>query len=159
MWSTTDFERIVQEIHMKYYNRGFFNKEKEEIKEICQVTGRDKKEVKKAIEEIKNPVSINERIQTKRNSRGIRRYANALDGSYMSNHPEEQTHIQPKVVDRSAHCPRCKSTSIAYGGKRLSLGRTLVGYGLAGETGAILGGLTGKKGYAKCLNCGKTWKI
>lgn len=56
------------------------------------------------------------------------------------------------------HCPRCKSTSISYQDK-ISYGRAAVGGILAGGTGAVLGGLTGKKGYAVCLNCGKRWKI
>ena len=56
------------------------------------------------------------------------------------------------------HCPRCKSTSISYQDK-ISYSRAAVGGILAGGTGAVLGGLTGKKGYAVCLNCGKRWKI
>lgn len=55
-------------------------------------------------------------------------------------------------------CPKCHSTSISYQNK-VSVGRAAVGGALAGPTGAVLGGLTGKKGYAVCLNCGKRWKI
>lgn len=37
--------------------------------------------------------------------------------------------------------------------------RAIVGGTVAGKEGAVLGGLTGGKGYAVCLNCGKRWKI
>lgn len=57
-----------------------------------------------------------------------------------------------------ARCPKCHSTSISYQDK-ISVGRAVVGGTVAGGTGAVLGGLTGKKGYAVCLNCGKRWKI
>ena len=60
---------------------------------------------------------------------------------------------------RTPRCPKCHSTSISYDTKKLSFGRALVGDALAGSTGAILGGLSSKKGYAVCLNCGKRWKI
>ncbi len=59
----------------------------------------------------------------------------------------------------TVHCPKCRSTSISYDTKKLSVGRALVGDALAGPTGAIIGGLSSKKGYAVCLNCGKRWKI
>lgn len=55
-------------------------------------------------------------------------------------------------------CPKCHSTSISYQDK-ISIGRAIVGGTVAGKEGAVLGGLTGGKGYAVCLNCGKRWKI
>lgn len=58
-----------------------------------------------------------------------------------------------------ASCPKCHSTSISYDTKKLSVGRAIVGNAVAGPTGAIIGGLSSKKGYAVCLNCGKRWKI
>lgn len=60
---------------------------------------------------------------------------------------------------KTSCCPKCRSTQITYGGNRISLGRAVVGGAVAGPAGATLGGLTGKKGYAVCLNCGKRWKI
>lgn len=56
-------------------------------------------------------------------------------------------------------CPKCHSTSITYDTKKLSIGRAIVGNAIAGAPGAILGGLSSKKGYAVCLNCGKRWKV
>lgn len=72
---------------------------------------------------------------------------------------KKETRKRAKEERKAAHCPKCKSTSISYTGKKLSVGRGVVGYGLAGPTGAILGGLSSKEGYAVCLKCGKRWKI
>lgn len=60
---------------------------------------------------------------------------------------------------KQAKCPKCGSTSISYQNKKLSLGRAIVGDAVAGPAGAVLGGLSSKKGYAVCLKCGKQWKI
>lgn len=59
----------------------------------------------------------------------------------------------------TARCPRCRSTSITYQNKRLSVGRAIAGDVIAGPTGAVLGGLSSKNGYAVCLKCGKRWKV
>ena len=67
--------------------------------------------------------------------------------------------LQKMQYYRLAKCPRCRSTSISYDTKKLSIGRALVGDAIAGAPGAVLGGLSSKKGYAVCLNCGKRWKL
>lgn len=67
--------------------------------------------------------------------------------------------------DKVPHCPKCHSTNITFNRKKLSVGRTAVG-GVTGMLlgpvaavgGAMLGGMTSKKGKVKCLNCGKDWK-
>lgn len=61
--------------------------------------------------------------------------------------------------DKTVRCPKCGSTSISYTNKKLSLGRAIAGDTVAGPAGAVLGGLSSKKGYAVCLKCGKQWKI
>jgi DNA-directed RNA polymerase subunit M/transcription elongation factor TFIIS len=61
-------------------------------------------------------------------------------------------------ADHVPYCPKCKSTQLTYV-KRLSYGRAIIGHEIAGEAGEILGGITGKKGWIKCMNCGHTWKI
>ena len=66
---------------------------------------------------------------------------------------------QENIYKKMAKCPRCGSTSLSYDTKKLSIGRAFVGDAIAGAPGAILGGLSSKKGYAVCLNCGKRWKI
>lgn len=61
--------------------------------------------------------------------------------------------------DHIPYCPKCKSTSLTYTNKKLSIGRAVTGKLLFGSDGAVLGGLTSKKGYVKCLNCGHKWKL
>lgn len=61
--------------------------------------------------------------------------------------------------DKIPFCPKCKSTSLTYQNKKLSVGRAFTGKFLFGEEGAVLGGLTSKKGYVVCLNCGHKWKL
>ncbi|WP_051599161.1 hypothetical protein [Metaclostridioides mangenotii] len=57
------------------------------------------------------------------------------------------------------YCPKCHSQNVVYQNNKLSVGRAVVGDALYGDKGAILGGLTGKKGILKCLKCGHTWDI
>ena len=75
---------------------------------------------------------------------------------------EEKEHINKLKKEHIPYCPKCHSTSLQYleHRKRLSLGRAVVGGAVAGDVGAVLGGLTSKKykGKIKCLNCGHTWK-
>lgn len=71
----------------------------------------------------------------------------------------EKERLKELNKTHTVYCKKCKSTNIEYVEKKLSIGRALVGNELAGPTGAILGGLSSKKGYAKCLNCGYKWKI
>ena len=148
-----DFESIVKEIHMKYYSQGIFGQERAEIKEICKLTGASKKEAKEAIEKIKHPYGkqwlLDKEIKENERMEEIR-----------------QEKLQKKVLEQQASvlrnmakCPRCGSTSISYDTKKLSVGRALVGDAVAGAPGAVLGGLSSKKGYAVCLNCGKKWKV
>lgn len=59
---------------------------------------------------------------------------------------------------RVAYCPKCGSTSIQLTNKKLSIGRAAVGGAIAGSAGAVMGGLSSKKMYCVCLNCGYTWK-
>ncbi|EHA0994597.1 hypothetical protein ACHM2J_13130 [Clostridium perfringens] len=61
--------------------------------------------------------------------------------------------------DKIPYCPKCHSTSLTYQNKKLSVGRAITGKILFGEEGAILGGLSSKKGYVKYLNCGHKWKL
>lgn len=69
--------------------------------------------------------------------------------------------------DKIPYCRKCHSTNLTFNGKKLSVGRTIVGGGtgllllgpLAGGVGAVLGGFSSKKGKMRCMNCGKRWKI
>ena len=148
-----DLEKIAYEVHMRYYSQGKFGQDRAEIKEICQLSGVSKKEAKEAIEKIKHPNGKQwiweKEIEEQKRKEQVR-----------------YEKLQKKVVEQQdsmyrnmAKCPRCGSTSISYDTKKLSIGRALVGDAIAGAPGAILGGLSSKKGYAVCLKCGKRWKI
>lgn len=93
-------------------------------------------------------------------------YRRELRIKYYEKHPERITTQKSvnefehkQTENKIPHCPKCRSTAISYESKKLSLGRAAVGGILAGPAGAVLGGVTSKKGYAVCLNCGKRWKI
>lgn len=58
-----------------------------------------------------------------------------------------------------ACCPKCGSTSIQAGNKKLSVGRALVGTMIMPGVGTVLGGLSSKKTVCTCLNCGHKWKL
>mgnify|MGYP004551013871 FL=1 len=149
----TDLEKVASEVHMKYYSQGKFGQDRAEIKEVCQMTGVSKKEAKEAIEKIKHPNGkqwlLDKEIEENKRMEEI-----------------QEQKLQKKVLEQQASvlrnmakCPRCGSTSISYDTKKLSIGRAIVGDAIAGPTGAILGGLSSKKGYGVCLKCGKRWKL
>lgn len=77
--------------------------------------------------------------------------------------PSKRKNVKEKIKENKANaiacCPKCSSTSITYQAKKLSVGRAIVGNAVFGGAGAVMGGLSSKKGYCKCLNCGKVWKI
>lgn len=142
------FDKTLVEIHKELGRHSISWGKGKEIDAICSRMNVDKDTAKKLYKEIRDEE--------------IKRSAE----KYKREHPEKMT-TQEFVDDfnrRQAErkipkCPRCKSTSLTYTTKKLSLGRAAVGYGLAGPAGGVLGGLTSKKGYAVCLNCGKKWKI
>lgn len=82
---------------------------------------------------------------------------------YKEDQQKERDRLEQLKKEHIPYCPHCHSTSITYieHRKKLSIGRAVVGGIVAGEAGAVLGGLTSKKvkGEVKCLNCGYTWKI
>ena len=61
--------------------------------------------------------------------------------------------------DHIPYCPKCKSTSLTYANKKLSISRAVTGGILLGPIGAAVGGITSKQGYVQCLNCGHKWKL
>lgn len=71
----------------------------------------------------------------------------------------EKARVEQLKKDKIPFCPKCHSTSITYQDKKLSIGRAIAGGAVAGGAGAVLGGLTSKKGKLKCLNCGHEWKL
>lgn len=72
---------------------------------------------------------------------------------------EEKAKLKELDNQGIPYCPKCHSTHVQFIVKKLSVGRAVVGGAIAGPTGAILGGLSSKKGKLKCLKCGHSWKI
>lgn len=71
----------------------------------------------------------------------------------------QKERVEQLKRDHVPYCPKCKSTSLTYQNKKLSVGRAVAGGFIMGPVGAAVGGMTSKKGYVKCLNCGHKWKI
>lgn len=133
-----EFKKILLEVHNEYKKHSANWGKSKEINEICRRTGVDRKTAKKALHDMEHPWEykyLQEDIININKKRG-----------------------EEKEEEKIAKCPKCRSTSISYLNK-VSVGRAIIGGALAGSEGAVLGGLTGKKGYAVCLNCGKRWKV
>ncbi len=144
----TDLEKLVDEIY--YNNKG---NRTYSAKELMRRTGMEFKEAMDLIQKKHHSPEVRAEEKRKRaeykemqrqNMANLRNSLNALASLSASS----------KVV----RCPKCRSTSIGYQDK-VSVGRAAMGGMIAGPAGAVLGGLTGKKGYAVCLNCGKRWKV
>lgn len=71
----------------------------------------------------------------------------------------EKERLEQLKRDKIPYCPKCHSTSLTYQNKKLSIGRAVTGGVLLGGVVAVVGGLSSKKGYVKCLNCGHKWKL
>lgn len=130
------------------YNKFPFDKVKG-IKEFHDISGRGLRESKEMMDIFYNSSEFEllnkktqEKIEIRREVKKIRK--------------EEVAEMRRNGI---AMCPKCHSTSISYDTKKLSIGRAIVGDAIAGAPGAVLGGLSSKKGYGVCLNCGKRWKI
>lgn len=144
----TDLQKLIDEIYQKYKGNPTYS-----AKELQKRSGM----------EFKQAMFL---IKQKQRSPEVK----AEEARIRAEHKERQKQINQQIMgnfeklgnafgkSKVPHCPRCKSTSISYQDK-ISYGRAAVGGILAGGTGAVLGGLTGKKGYAVCLNCGKRWKV
>ena len=156
-----EFDAMADEIYKEYMS-GAYGKDK--VKAICNLqerTGVDLKTAMDAIDIRIDGMTYSEK-QKKRKDELKARDAE-LNARY-AELKEQQKENWAKLAgimasSKVARCPKCHSTSIAYDSKKVSVGRAIVGNAVAGPTGAIIGGLSGKKGYAVCLNCGKRWKI
>lgn len=139
---TKRIEKIVLNIkNTRKGGRGF--KDRKILSEICTATGMSNEISKLFLENMEHPYGKNyiSQADIARNKQAIENYRSAV------------------AENRTAHCPRCGSTQLAYDTKKLSVGRGIVGDMVAGTPGMIMGGLSSKKGYRVCLNCGKRWKL
>lgn len=145
----SDLDRLVDEIWMRNPVQRV-----NAIKELQKATGMGLKEAKEVMDDKYNSL---EGKEAKANVRFAHKEKQRQNKENMKN--AISTLASVTSGSKISHCPKCRSTQITYGGSRISLGRAVVGGAVAGPAGATLGGLTGKKGYAVCLNCGKRWKI
>jgi len=82
-----------------------------------------------------------------------------MKGKESAAREEAEERLDELKREKVPYCPKCHSTSLTYLDQKLDIGRAMIGDAIAGDKGAILGGLSGSKGKLKCLNCGHTWKI
>lgn len=145
----SDLEKLVDEIYYKHKGD-----RADSAKELVKRTGMDFKAAMKLMQDKKNSPEV--KAEEKRKRQKYKEEQRQLNRELRESF---QTLCGLVAGSKVAKCPRCRSTSISYDTKKLSIGRALVGDAIAGAPGAVLGGLSSKKGYAVCLNCGKRWKI
>lgn len=139
-FTNEEMNDIAEELHLKYPQ-----KRVKAVKEFRMITGADLKTAKEMID-----FHFESEPQYKKDD-----YTQSLADAFNQSSLDRKAKRDMKKIP---HCPRCKSTAISYGQKP-SWSRALLGYSVAGDAGAVIGSMTGKKGYAVCLKCGKTWKI
>lgn len=151
-----EIDRIVREVHNEYGAHSLRWGKHKELTVICERLGVDMKTAKTLL----NNFGMS---QKQWEEMGLWKKTEEEKEQEAQQQFEKQRQRlakeQEKVYRNMAKCPRCGSTSLSYDTKKLSIGRALVGDAIAGAPGAVLGGLSSKKGYAVCLNCGKKWKV
>lgn len=151
-----DINKIIREIHNEYGEHSLRWGKHKELTVICEKLGVDMKTAKTLL----NNFGMS---QKQWEEMGLwKKTEEEKEQEAQQQFEKRQQRLakeQEKVYKKMAKCPRCGSTSLSYDTKKLSIGRALVGDVIAGAPGAIMGGLSSKKGYAVCLKCGKRWKI
>lgn len=151
-----DINKIIREIHNEYGEHSLRWGKHKELTVICERLGVDMKTAKTLLNNFGMPQKQWEEMGLwKKTEEEKEREAQ----QQFEKRQQKLVKEQEKVYKKMAKCPRCGSTSLSYDTKKLSIGRALVGDVIAGAPGAIMGGLSSKKGYAVCLKCGKRWKI
>lgn len=148
-----EIDKIILDTHNEYRKHSANWGRKKEIQVICERTGLDKENTKQALYEMEHPYGKEWLLEREVEN------AKMMEEQRAIKQQQNLVKQQAAYYKGLAKCPRCHSTSISYDTKKLSIGRALVGDVIAGAPGAILGGLSSKKGYAVCLNCGKRWKV
>lgn len=150
----TDIGSIYFDVIINSFdNEDIVKLSKKENDEILKAVN---KEVKR--KEFERIMASNPEISQEGKTRIVENKSKELSKRQQKKQYEKERLAQLKR-DKIPYCPKCKSTSLTYTNKKLSVGRALTGQLLFGENGAILGGLSSKKGYVKCLNCGHKWKL
>lgn len=159
--NSKEFKDILLKTHNEFRRHSASWGNKKEIEAICERTGVDKETAKKALFNMEHPYGKEWLKEKEREERAKEREARS---ERKAKSAERRNAFfdwceRNSTVGKPAHCPKCRSTSIAYDTQKLDVGRAVVGDMVAGPVGAVLGGLSGKKGYAVCLKCGKRWKV
>lgn len=152
--NSKEFKDILLTTHNEYRKHTAMWGSKKEIEAICERTGVDKKTAQQALFDMEHPYGKEWLKDKEREEREKEKLIRIEKKEKFFDWCEEYSSKANTV-----RCPKCHSTSISYDTKKLSVGRAIVGNAVAGAPGAVLGGLSSKKGYAVCLNCGKRWKI
>lgn len=143
--SKSDLEKLADEICSRNADRV------KAIKELREATGMDLKSAMDIMDLRYKGATSNQEAEKRKEERKLEK-KERRDAFY-------DWCEKTRADARTPKCPKCKSTSITYTNKKLSIGRAVVGGAIIGAPGAVLGGLSSKKGYAVCLNCGKRWKL
>lgn len=151
-----EINRIVREVHNEYGEHSLKWGKRKELTVICERAGVDMNTAKDALKNFGIP---KKQWEENRIWEMTEEEKANLEEERVAKQQQDLIKQQERYYKRMAKCPRCGSASLSYDTKKLSIGRTIVGDAIAGAPGAILGGLSSKKGYAVCLNCGKRWKI
>ena len=151
--NSKEFKKILLDTHNEFKKNTSMWGNKKEIEANCKRTGVDKKTAKQALFDMEHPYGKEWLLEKEVEN------AKKLEEQRAIKQQQDLVKQQAAYYKGLAKCPRCGSASLSYDTKKLSIGRTIVGDAIAGAPGAILGGLSSKKGYAVCLSCGKRWKI
>lgn len=151
-----DINKIIREIHNEYGEHSLRWGKHKELTVICERLGVDMKTAKTLLNNFGMPQGQWEEIGLWKKTEEEKEQE---EQQRLTEQQQRLVKQQESIYKKMAKCPRCGSTSLSYDTKKLSIGRALVGDAIAGAPGAILGGLSSKKGYAVCLNCGKRWKV
>lgn len=178
-----DAKEIIDEVYinyMKYYNH-FYSSEStvQNINETIEDSNEDIEDVdygNLSLEELKEQIEKEKLIaelkalkqqnsekqitETKKTDSSIK-----IIHDYQPTAPRYEKPLTKKQLIKEnkkngiACCPKCGSTSIQAGNKKLSVGRAIVGTALMPGVGTVLGGLSSKKTVCTCLVCGHKWKL
>ncbi|MBM7835963.1 PH domain-containing protein [Clostridium sardiniense] len=144
-----NISNIFLNTFLKYIKKEYISKKEDEINKKNELEKEKQKEFKKIMDsnpEVTSKRDIEIKVEPK-----------------LSKRQEEKQYQKDRLKqlkrEHVPYCPKCKSTSLTYQNKKLSVGRAVAGGFIMGPVGAAVGGMTSKKGYVKCLNCGHKWKI
>lgn len=161
-----DAKRIIEEIdeNYDYYNNYFCNQDINDayLDDDTDYENMDVEELKKQIEKEKLIAEL--KALKQQNNEDFPIQQQEKSSSVKSTQKMEKPLSKKQLIKQNkkngiACCPKCGSTSIQAGNKKLSVGRAVVGTMIMPGVGTVLGGLSSKKTICTCLVCGHKWKV